>query len=135
MRYVLGVNSKYEDLRFSNFYHHICLFYEHLSVDYFFYVLAILFYEIFLPWKQDLGHSENLQPQCSNTFYFHCTLAWFVKKSFVITIKIIVQYSKCPCLNLLNFRNRLGWTKCHIKISINETVDENFFFPKLQISV
>ena len=40
-------------------YHNIWLFYQHLLVYYLVYVLAIMFYEIFLPRKQDLDYSES----------------------------------------------------------------------------
>ena len=89
--YVLEMNSKHTDLSFWNFYHHFWLFYERLLLYYLIYVFAILFYQIFFQLNQDLFFSKSwksLISKCSKTFYFHCAHAWFLKKSFVIPIKI-----------------------------------------------
>ena len=100
-----------KNLRLSNFYHHIWLFYEHLLVYCLVCVLAVLFYEILLPWKQDLGYaeSENLEPQCTNMFFTSLCTCLIYQEEF--TIKIIVQNSKRPRLNLFTFPKRLGWAK------------------------
>ena len=41
-----GVNSKYEELRFSNFYHYIWLFHEHLHVYCLAAVAFLLFFNV-----------------------------------------------------------------------------------------
>ena len=70
------------------------------------YMLAILFYEISLLWKQDLGHSEswkNSNHSVLGRFTSIVQLPWFIKKGFVIAIKVIIENSKCSCLNIFNF--------------------------------